>query len=143
MGQGTLHEAFEREEAVAGPSGRRFGLTFAAVFALIGVLSLWRHGHYPLFWLTGAGLFAALAMLRPAVLEPLNRVWLKLGLALHAVTSPLIMGVMFYLAFAPMGFVLRLMGKDLLRLRCDSDASSYWILREPPGPAPESLKHQF
>ena len=140
---GALHESLERDETVAGPSERRFGLTFAVVFGLIGLLSLWRHGPHALHWLGGAALFAALALAWPASLKLLNKAWLRLGLALHAVMSPLIMGAMFFLVFTPMAIVMRLMGKDLLRLKRDAAAKSYWILRDPPGPAPDSLKHQF
>jgi hypothetical protein len=141
--QGALHETLERDETVSGPSERRFGLTFAVVFALIGLVSLWRHGPHAYDWLGGAALFAALALAWPASLKPLNKAWLKLGLALHTVMSPLIMGLMFFLVFTPMGLVMRLRGKDLLRLRRDAAAKSYWIMRNPPGPAPDSLKQQF
>jgi hypothetical protein len=50
---------------------------------------------------------------------------------------------MFFVVITPMGLVMRAMGKDFLRLRLDPAARSYWIPREPPGPAPESLKNQF
>jgi hypothetical protein len=39
--------------------------------------------------------------------------------------------------------VLRLRGKDPLRLRLEKDAPSYWIVRQPPGPAPRSMTRQF
>ena len=59
------------------------------------------------------------------------------------VWTAIVLGLLFYLTVTPVGFVLRLTGKDPLRLRRDSAANSYWILREPPGPAAESMKHQF
>jgi hypothetical protein len=42
-----------------------------------------------------------------------------------------------------MGLFMRMLGKDLLRLKYDPDARSYWILREPPGPEKDSLHRQF
>jgi hypothetical protein len=59
------------------------------------------------------------------------------------VVNPVIMAVMFYGAILPMALLLRALGKDLLRLKCDPKADSYWIAREPPGPAPGSMSKQF
>ena len=140
---GVLHETLHRHDAVKGPSDKRFGLTFAAVFTLIALLALWRSAPHAPYWLAAAALCAALALLRPAALAIPNRAWLKLGLALHALVSPLIMGLMFFLVFTPLALLIRLRGKDLLRLRRDPEAPSYWIPRQPPGPAPDTLKQQF
>ena len=56
---------------------------------------------------------------------------------------PLVMGALFAVVVVPTGLLLRLTGKDPLRLKLDRSAASYWQLREPPGPAPGSLKQQF
>ncbi|HZT87374.1 MAG TPA: SxtJ family membrane protein [Stellaceae bacterium] len=141
--QGTLHETLRRDEAIAGPSDRRFGFTIAAVFTVIGLLSLWRHGPHAIYWLSAAAVLAVFAAAWPAALAPLNKVWLKFGLLLHSIVSPVVLGAMFVTVFTPVGFLMRLTGKDPLRLRRDPQAASYWIPRDPPGPAPESLKHQF
>jgi hypothetical protein len=53
------------------------------------------------------------------------------------------MGFMFFIVVTPIGLLLRMLKKDILRLRIDRQAPSYWIPREPPGPAPESMKNQF
>ncbi len=79
----------------------------------------------------------------PSLLAPLNRVWTKFGLLLHKVVSPIVLGVMFYLVITPTGLLMRLFGKDPLRLKFDGTAKSYWIPREPPGPKPDSIKDQF
>jgi hypothetical protein len=97
--------------------------------------------------LVGAGarhsLFAAAALLAPRLLKPLNRAWFALGLLLHYVVNPVIMAVMFYGAILPMAMLLRWLGKDLLRLKREPNAQTYWIAREPPGPAPGSMSKQF
>lgn len=137
------HESYTRDEQVDGSSDRSFGLVFAAFFALIGLLPLLL-GKSPRIWALGtAGVFLLAALLFPSLLAPLNRLWLKLGLLLHRIVSPIALGIMFFLVITPMGLVMRAMGKDFLRLRLDPAARSYWIPREPPGPAPESLKNQF
>ena len=52
-------------------------------------------------------------------------------------------GLMFYVVFTPLAIVLHLMGKDLLRLKSEPVADSFWITRSPPGPAPETMRNQF
>jgi hypothetical protein len=90
-----------------------------------------------------AALFLAAALLRPAKLHPLNLIWLKFGLLLHRVVNPVIMALLFYGTVLPTGLVMRMLGKDLLRLKREPGADSYWIVRQPPGPAPETMKDQF
>ena len=62
---------------------------------------------------------------------------------MHRIVSPLVLGALFYLSVVPTGLVMRALGKDPLRLRFDRNAQTYWIAREPTGPAPESLRNQF
>ena len=83
------------------------------------------------------------AYLWPRLLAPFNWTWLKLGLLLHACVSPVLMAVLFYSTLTPIGLVLRLFGRDLLGLRFDRAAATYWILRQPPGPSPDSMPRQF
>lgn len=137
------HESYQREERHEGPSDRSFGIVFAVVFAVIGLLPLVTL-RMPRWWAVGIGAgFLVLAMLAPRVLAPLNQVWLRFGLLLHRVVSPIALGIVFFGVVTPMGVIMRLAGKDLLRLRSDASAPSYWIDRQPPGPAPESLRDQF
>ena len=83
------------------------------------------------------------ALVRPVFLAPANRAWMKFGLLLHRIVNPLVMGLIFYLTVTPTGLIFRALGKDPLRLRLDPEAKTYWIDREPPGPAPETMSQQF
>ena len=122
---------------------RGFGLVFTAFFVLIACLPL-LHGQTPRWTLLGlAAVFLLLALLRPSLLAPLNRLWMRFGALLHQFMNPVIMGLMFFLIITPMALAMRLAGKDPLHRKMDADAGSYWIPREPPGPPPESLKNQF
>jgi hypothetical protein len=133
----------QQEAAVKPSSNRTFGLVFAAFFALVALLPLLR-GHAMRRWaLPFSALFLLAGLAAPKILAPLNRAWTALGTLLHAVVNPLVLGVLFYLVFAPFGWVLRRMGKDFLRLRPAPGAASYWIPRQPPGPPPESMSRQF
>lgn len=139
----TMHESITRTAPVKGSSDRSFGYVFAAVFAAI---ALWPflHGNAVRWWsLAIAAAFLVAALAAPALLAPLNRVWTKFGLLLHKVTNPVIMGLVFYVAVTPTAWVMRAVGKDPLRRKIDRAAASYWIQREPPGPAPESIKLPF
>jgi hypothetical protein len=129
-------------KVVAG-SDRSFGLVFAAFFAVVALLPV-MHGAPVRWWaLAIAGAFAAAALVVPRLLHPLNRVWFALGLLLHHVVNPVVMAIMFYGAILPMALLLRALGKDILRLKREPQAASYWIAREPPAPAPGSMRKQF
>lgn len=137
------HESYQRHDEVRGPSDRSFGLVFAVVFAVIGLLPLVFGGGVRLWALLFGATFLVVALLIPSVLGPLNRWWLRFGLLLHRIVSPLVLGIMFFLVITPMGLLMRTFGKDLLRLRFERSLPSYWIDRTPPGPAPESMTEQF
>ena len=79
----------------------------------------------------------------PMVLRPLNKLWFKFGLLLHAIINPIVLGAMFFVAVTPMALVMRLAGKKLLNMDYEPAAKSYWIERKPPGPPPESVRRQF
>jgi hypothetical protein len=143
MATQSTHESFSRDEEIVAGSDRSFGFVMAGAFAVVSLLNGWHAGRiWP--WTTGlAAIFLIAALLRPAALNPLNRLWLKFGLLLHKVVNPVIMALLFYGTVLPTGLVLRAMGKDLLRLKREPDAASYWIVRTPAGPAPETMKDQF
>lgn len=139
----ATHEDFSRGHEVKGSSNRSFGIVFAVVFVIVGLWPL-AAGAGVRLWAVGiAGVFLALALGRPSLLAPLNRVWARLGLHLGKITNPLVTGLMFYLVVTPLGIVLRVLGKDPLRLRLEPGAKSYWIERRPPGPAGDTMRHQF
>lgn len=137
------HESYDRRQDVQGSSNRSFGLVFAAVFAVIGLLPLVHGGAIRPWALVVGAVFLLAALVFPATLGPLNRLWLKFGLLLHKVVSPVVLGIMFFLVITPIGLFLRARGKDPLRLKPNRQSKSYWIDRVPPGPAPESIKDQF
>lgn len=137
------HELQSHSTPVQMGSERSFGLVFAAVFALIALWPLKSGGDIRL-WAAGAAVaFLLAALVVPRTLKPLNIVWFKFGQALHHVMTPLIMGLLFFLTVTPVGLLMRATGKDPMRLKRDTKADSYWIVRTPPGPAAESMKNQF
>jgi hypothetical protein len=87
--------------------------------------------------------FLAVSSVAAHLLAPLNRAWTRLGLLLGRIVTPIVLGLMFFMSIVPIGLILRARGKDLLRLKFDRTAKSYWIERTPPGPPPETMRRQF
>ena len=137
------HETLERSESIQGSSNRVLGLTFGAVFLIIGLYSLAFGGSVRWWSIAVSAAFVLAALVVPGVLGPLNKAWTRFGLLLHRITSPIVLGFMFFVVVTPIGLLMRLLGKDMLRLRMERDAPSYWIERQPPGPKPDTLSNQF
>jgi hypothetical protein len=146
----SFHEDFSRKEEVKGSSDRAFGLTVGGILLAIAAvrsgLHLWAGA--PPGWfeaaLAGIGLLLAVfGFAAPARLAPLNRAWTGLGLILFKVVNPVVLGGIYLTSVVPIGLLMRLMRRDLLHLKFDRQAASYWVVREPPGPAPETMIHQF
>jgi hypothetical protein len=138
----ATHERLVGRDDVRIGSERGFGLAIAAVLALVGTIRWW-HDADPTVVLVAAAALALLAWLWPRGLRPLNRLWFRFGLVLHAVTTPVILGLMFFTTITPIGWLMRAVGKRPLGLGFDRAAASYWIHRQPPGPEPGSLPNQF
>jgi hypothetical protein len=137
------HHEYRQHQDIKSSSNRSFGFVFGGAFALLGCLSWYKGGAWWPVFLPISALCTLLAALFPDVLAPANRIWTKLGFLLAKIVNPIVMGIVFFALFTPVAIFLRARGKDLLNLKFDRNASSYWIERDPPGPAPESMKEQF
>lgn len=106
---------------------RRFGFTMAAMIGLVfGIVLPWLMGRsWPLWpWLI-AGVFAAWGLIAPQSLRTVYRGWMRVGLAIGKVTTPLLLGLVFFLIFTPVAAFMRLIGRDTLTRRTDAEAASY------------------
>ena len=139
----SLHEDFGRHREARASSDRGFGVVFAAAFAIVGLWPL-TDGAEPRWWaLAIAAALAIIAAAAPRLLAPANRLWHRFGLLLNRMVGPIAVALVFYLAVTPTGLIMRALGKDPLRLKWDARAASYWIARDPPGPAPDGMPRQF
>jgi hypothetical protein len=125
------------------PSNRSFGWTFTGFFLLVGASGLWHGGAHTVYVLALAAVMALVTLTRAAWLAPLNRAWMKFGELMGKVVSPLVLGAIFYAVFTPTGYVMRLFGRDAMCRRWDPAAPTYWVKREPPGPADDSFRNMF
>jgi saxitoxin biosynthesis operon SxtJ-like protein len=126
-----------------GGSDKAFGLTFGAFFAIVGFYPLLKGGS-PRAWAVIVALcFVIAALVRPQLLSYANRLWTAFGRLLGRIVSPIALFVAYALAIVPTGLLLRLLGKDPLRLRIDPKAETYWVQRTPPGRADGQMTRQF
>lgn len=141
----SMHEQYDKRDDVKTPSERSFGITFAAVFALLAAFSYWHRGASTTFAVTIAVsiVFAVATLIAPRILRPLNLIWLKFGLLLHKIVNPVIMGILFFGIFTPMGVVMRIFGVDFLRTKKKQAAMGYWIAKGDDAIPDSSMKNQF
>jgi hypothetical protein len=108
---------------------RRFGLvTSAIVIGLFGVSIPWLFSlHYPLWpWVLG-GVLGTWSLAHPASLKPVYLGWMKFGNVMNWINTRLILGVMFYGIFLPIGLCMRLFGKDPMQRKLDETMPSYRV----------------
>lgn len=109
---------------------REFGLLFSAIFATIfGLLLPWIFGHdFPLWPWIVAGVISSIALIYAPLLKPFYHLWMRFGLVLGWINTRIILSLIFYLMFMPIGLVMRLFGNDLLSLRLEKDSESYRVI---------------
>ena len=120
------------------PSNRSFGLVFFIVFLIVALWPLKSGEDLRLWSLTLSIIFLILGIFNSKLLTPLNKLWIKFGMFLGLIVSPIVMGIVFFSVVTPIGFFMRIMGKDLLRLK--SKKNTYWIDRNN---IKSSMKKQF
>jgi len=121
-------------------STKSFGITFSIVFLIIALYPL-SNSEDIYFWSVAVSIvFLLLAFMAPNMLELPNRIWFKFGIFLGSIVAPIVMAIVYFVTVLPIGLVMRLLGKDILKQKLDKNSSSYWVKRkEPIGP----MKNQF
>jgi hypothetical protein len=137
----SSHEPIVSHRRIVAGSDRSLGLVFAGFFLIVAIAPL-LHRNGVRWWALGvAALFLLVACAAPRLLSPLNRLWLRLGLALGRVAAPAVIALVYYGVVVPIGLIVQ--RKDPLRLRRDPGAATYWVARDPPAPPPGSMSRQF
>ncbi|MBI3631236.1 MAG: sxtJ [Candidatus Sungbacteria bacterium] len=106
---------------------RKFGLVIAAGLVLIfGLFLPWQaEKPWPGWPWMVASVFAGTALVLPQALKPLFWLWMKIGHVLGWINTRIILGVIFFILFAPIALVLHLLGKDFMKRRMDASAITY------------------
>ena len=110
-------------------SNRGFGLLFFVVFFLIGIWPLFKENDYRLWSLIISIIFLILGLLNSKLLKPLNNLWIKFGEILGKIIAPIVMMIVFFIVLTPLSFIVKLFGKDLLKIKFIKK-NSYWINRK-------------
>ena len=125
------------------PSNRKFGFFFAAVFAVAAIY--FYDGEVSTLEQV-LGLFCIVTLILsfaiPSVLTPFNKLWMGFGYLLGKTVSPIVLGFIFLILITPIAIVMRLVGRDELRLKMVT-RETHWKKRDPIGPEPSSFKNQF
>ena len=124
------------------PSNRKFGFFFASVFALAFAYFSFHEEILPAY-LFGISFLAILVVtsFKPDALLPFNKLWMKIGVLLSMIISPIVFGVIFFGIITPVGIFIRLIGRDELRMR-NLNGTTNWINRTHQVTS-ESFRQQF
>jgi hypothetical protein len=122
---------------------KKFGITMGIVFLAITAILSAKHNTIVLPALLVSLAFFVLAALAARLLGPIYIVWMKFARILEWVNTRIILSVIFYLIFTPLGLVMKLLGKDLLDRRIEGNKDSYWHKKENKGFNLSDYERQF
>lgn len=125
-------------------NGRKFGLTVGGAFALFAAISLWRGHSVSPYVLGGAALILIVfAVIAPTLLESVESAWMKLAHAISRVTTPVFMGIVYFVVLTPVGALRRLFGSN--PMVHEPRDGSYWKPRASidPDAARRRMERQF
>ncbi len=121
---------------------RNFGFLVGGILTVIGLWPLVFRGEPVRAWAIGiGGLLIVLGAAWPLVLTRVYHGWMWVGLALGWINTRILLGIVFYGLITPIGFVLRLMGKDAMRRAFSESSETYRVMRSPRSHS--HMKHQF
>ena len=124
------------------PSNQKFGFFFTFVFAVAAAYFYYlANVSWAYVFIVVASIFLLVTLIKSDALLPLNKLWMRFGLLLGMIVSPIVLGIIFFTLFTPIAMLMRLSGRDELRLKF-SNKLSHWITRSEPIKS-ESFKHQF
>jgi hypothetical protein len=124
------------------PSNRKFGLFFTLVFAVVAAYFFYSlNMALVCVFVTASSTILVITLVKSDSLMPLNKLWMRLGLLISMIVSPIVLGVIFFGLFTPIALFMRLIGRDKLRLKI-SKKSSHWISRSEQIKS-ETFKQQF
>ena len=127
---------------LAAEEGRKFGRTVGIAFGLLGGILFWREHMLPAQVAWGISAFLIVgAYVAPARLKPIERAWMAMALMISKVTTPIVMGIVYFLVLTPIGVVVRrVRGNPLVH---SEDGHGYWIARDDAATEKTDMRRQF
>ena len=120
-------------------SNKSFGIVFAIVFFLIALWPIIKSDDIRIWSLIVSIIFLILGIMNSSILTPLNKIWFRFGIFLGNFIAPVVMGIIFFFVVTPIGLIMRLLGRDLIKLK-NNNENSYWIEKKD---AESSMRKQF
>mgnify|MGYP006059350891 FL=1 len=120
-------------------SNKSFGIVFAIVFFLIGLWPIIKSNDIRIWSLILSVIFLILGLMNSSILTPLNKIWFRFGIFLGNFIAPVVMGIIFFFVVTPIGLIMRLLGRDLIKLKKNNE-NSYWIEKKD---TESSMRKQF
>ena len=120
-------------------SNKSFGIVFAIVFFLIALWPIIKSDDIRIWSLIVSIIFLILGIMNSSILTPLNKIWFRFGIFLGNLIAPVVMGIIFFFVVTPIGLIMRLLGRDLIKLKKNNE-NSYWIEKKD---TESSMKKQF
>ena len=109
---------------------KKFGILFFVVFLIIGFWPLLSFEKIRIWSLFIALFFLLASIFKPSILEPLNKLWIKLGELLGRFIAPIIMSLIFFVILTPISILIKIFQKDILKLKLSKKDDSYWSKRQ-------------
>ena len=130
----------KKNNLTSASSNRSFGIVFFVFFLIVAFWPL-KNGEDLRVWsLIISFIFLLLGLINSKILTPLNKLWFKLGIFLGNFISPIVMALVFFLVVTPTGVIMRLFGKNLLRINKMKNVKTYWIKIDKKN---SSMRNQF
>jgi len=121
-------------------SNKNFGLVFFVMFILIALWPLLSDGNIRIWSVIVSIIFLILGLLNSKILTPLNKIWIRFGILLGKIVSPIVMGIVYFGVVTPIGLIMKLFGKDILNLKIDKNKNTYWSSKTK---TTSKMKNQF
>ena len=121
------------------PTNKNFGLVFSLVFLIISLWPLISQNEIRYWALILSVIFLTLGLLNSTILLPLNKMWIRFGIFLGNIISPIMMGIIYFFVVTPTGFALRALKKDVLKIK-KNNKETYWVKKEDPK---SNMENQF
>jgi hypothetical protein len=115
-----------------------FGILFFILFLIFGLYPLKSDEAIRVWSVVLSLVLLIITIIKPNLFTFLNKFWIKLGILLGKIISPIVMGLVFFFVVTPIGILVRVLKKDVMGLK--KGASSYWINRED---KVQTMKKQF
>ena len=129
-----------KQKEIKTSSNKNFGLVFFVIFMTIALWPLLNDENIRIWSVIVSIIFLILGLFNSKILTPFNKLWMRLGILLGTIVSPIVMGIVYFAVITPIGLIMKLFGKDVLNLKIDKNKNTYWTLKKK---IPSKMKDQF